>query len=120
MSSIKILPDEREGQEVFKKFDIVDYSKKTFGMFGGKEESIMFEAANDLAGIFIDRFGTDIFLMQNPKNPKTFLVRVPVNVSPQFYGWLFGLGKKVKILSPEYVLEDYKKTMNDILSNYEP
>ena len=120
MSSIKILPDEREGQEVFKKFDIVDYSKKTFGMFGEKEESIMFEAANDLAGVFIDRFGTDIFLMQNPKNPKTFLVRVPVNVSPQFYGWLFGLGKKVKILSPEYVLEDYKKTMNDILSNYEP
>lgn len=120
MSSIKILPDEREGQEVFKKFDIVDYSKKTFGMFGGKEESIMFEAANDLAGVFIDRFGTDIFLMQNPKNPKTFFVRVPVNVSPQFYGWLFGLGKKVKILSPEYVLEDYKKTMNDILSNYEP
>ena len=54
-------------------------------MFGGKEESIMFEAANDLAGVFIDRFGTDIFLMQNPKNPKTFLVRVPVNVSPQFY-----------------------------------
>ena len=120
MSSIKILPDEREGQEVFKKFDIVDYSKKTFGMFGGKEESIMFEAANDLAGVFIARFGTDIFLMQNPKNPKTFLVRVPVNVSPQFYGWLFGLGKKVKILSPEYVLEDYKKTRNDILSNYEP
>ena len=119
MSSIKILPDEREGQEVFKKFDIVDYSKKTFGMFGGKEESIMFEAANDLAGVFIDRFGTDIFLMQNPKNPKTFLVRVPVNVSPQFYGWVFGLGKMARIVGPEDVRQGYLDMMKDVQERYE-
>lgn len=118
MASIKLLEEEREGQEVFKTFDIVDYSKKTFGMFGGKEESIMFEASNDLAGVFLDRFGTDLFLMANPANSKTFLVRVAVNVSPQFYGWLFGLGKKVKILSPDYVIEDFKKAAAEILSNY--
>lgn len=120
MASIKLLEEEREGQEVFKTFDIVDYSKKTFGMFGGKEEKVMFEVANDLVGVFLDRFGTDIFIMPNPDNKKSCLVRVAVNVSPQFYGWLIGLGKKVKVVSPENVKEDFINTISQISSLYHP
>ena len=119
MAAINLLQEEREGQEVFKTFDIVDYSKKTFGMFGGKEEKIMLEVANDLVGVFLDRFGTDIFIMPNPDNKKSCLVRVAVNVSPQFYGWLFGLGKKVKIVSPENVKKDFLSTLSQVTNIYE-
>ena len=119
MAAINLLQEEREGQEVFKTFDIVDYSKKTFGMFGGKEEKIMLEVANDLVGVFLDRFGTDIFIMPNPDNKKSCLVRVAVNVSPQFYGWLFGLGNKVKIVSPENVKKDFLSTLSQVTNIYE-
>lgn len=57
MQSITITNTERIGKELFQSFDIVDYSRKTFGMFGGKEETVTLEAANYLVGVFIDRFG---------------------------------------------------------------
>lgn len=119
MNSIKLTDEPRKGTDVFKSFDIVDYSKKTFGMFGGKEEGITIEAPNNLAGVFIDRFGESVSFRKNFDKPDSFLVRITVNVSPQFYAWIFGLGKEVKIVSPESVKNDFIKTTTDILSNYE-
>ena len=119
MNSIKLTDEPRKGTDVFKSFDIVDYSKKTFGMFGGKEEGITIEAPNNLAGVFIDRFGESVSFRKNFDKPDSFLVRITVNVCPQFYAWFFGLGKEVKIVSPESVKNDFIKTTTDILSNYE-
>ena len=41
-----------------------------------------------------------------------------IAVSGQFFGWIFGLGSKVKIVSPEAVVEEFKKYMDDILKQY--
>ena len=119
MRTIKLTFEPREGKDVFKSFDIVDYSRKTFGMFSGKEETVTVEAPHRLAGVFIDRFGEAANIRKNFDNPDKFLVRIAVNVSPQFYAWIFGLGKDVKIISPESVKEDFIKTTTAILSNYE-
>ena len=119
MRTIKLTFEPREGKDVFKSFDIVDYSRKTFGMFSGKEETVTVEAPHKLAGVFIDRFGEAANIRKNFDNPDTFLVRIAVNVSPQFYAWIFGLGKDVKIISPESVKKDFIKTATDIISNYE-
>ena len=118
MDSIKLTYIPREGQQIFKSFDVVDYSRKTFGMFGGNEETVTLEVPNNLAGVFIDRFGSAAAIRKNFNNPNTFLVRIAVNISPQFYAWVFGLGKDVKIISPQSVKDDFVKTANDILSNY--
>lgn len=120
MNSIKLTEEPRAGKDVFKTFDIVDYSRKTFGMFAGKEELITIEAANHLIGVFIDRFGEAAAIRKNFENPDTVFIKVAVNVSPQFYGWLFGLGKEVKIISPLSVKEEFINTVNSILSNYAP
>ena len=120
MRTIKLTYEPREGKDVFKSFDIVDYSRKTFNMFSGKEETVTVEAPHRLAGVFIDRFGESANIRKNFDNPDTFLVRIAVNVSPQFYAWIFGLGKDVKIISPESVKNDFIKTATDIISNYNP
>ncbi|MCI8505761.1 MAG: WYL domain-containing protein [Lachnospiraceae bacterium] len=60
MQSVKLLDGKREGRSLFQSFDIVDYSRKTFGMFGGREETVTLEVKKDLAGVFIDRFGKRI------------------------------------------------------------
>lgn len=119
MSSIKLSYEPREGQDIFKTFDIVDYSRKTFGMFGGNEETVSLEVPNNLAGAFIDRFGEAATIRKNFDNPNTFIVRIAVNVSSHFYAWIFGLGKDVKILSPQSVKDDFIKTTTAILSNYD-
>lgn len=119
MTSIKLTMEERNGKDRFKSFDIIDYSKKTFGMFAGEEKTISIEASNNLVGVFVDRFGKEIHIRPSLTNPNTFVARFTVNVSPQFYGWLFGLGKGVKITSPESAKEEFQKTITDILSNYD-
>lgn len=119
MDSIKLTEKSRAGIESFKSFDIVDYSRKTFGMFAGNEETVTIEAANHLAGVFIDRFGESAAIRKNFDNPDTFIVRIAVNVSPQFFAWLLGLGKDIKILSPQSVKEDFIRYITDILSNYD-
>lgn len=120
MNSIKLTDEPRAGKEIFMTFDIVDYSRKTFGMFAGKEETVTIEATNHLVGVFIDRFGEAASIRKNFQNPDTFIVKIAVHVSPQFYGWLFGLGKEVTIVSPLSVKEEFINTVNSILSNYNP
>ena len=118
MDSISLIDKTREGIDTFKAFDIVDYSRKTFGMFAGNEETVTIEAANHLAGVFIDRFGEAAAIRKNFDNPDTFIVRITVNVSPQFFAWLLGLGKEIKIMSPQSVKDDFIEYITDILSNY--
>ena len=118
MQSVKIIEHTREGKSLFQSFDIVDYSKKTFGMFSGKEETVTLEAANNLAGVFIDRFGESANIRQNFDSPNTFIVRITVYISPQFFAWIFGLGKDIKIISPKSVINDFKTMTENILNNY--
>lgn len=71
MQAITVTNNARVGKEFFRTFDIVDYSRKTFGMFGGKEETVTIEAANYLVGVFIDRFGESANIRPNFNNPGT-------------------------------------------------
>ena len=116
MQSIKLTYETREGKEHFKSFDMVEYSKKTFGMFGGVEESISIEAPNNLAGVFIERFGDSVRLRPSFENKECFIARFTICISPQFFGWLVGLGGKIKILSPDSVREDYVQYLNEAIS----
>ncbi|MBQ3574590.1 MAG: WYL domain-containing protein [Clostridia bacterium] len=39
-------------------------------------------------------------------------------VSGQFFGWVFGLGKKAKIVAPESVREQMKEELAGIIEKY--
>lgn len=85
MLRIKMSTEAREGKEHFKQLDMADYTKKSFGMFGGKEKTVKLLVDNRLAGVIIDRFGKDIMLI--PADENHFTVNVDVHVSKQFLGW---------------------------------
>ena len=118
MQTIKLVAESREGKEEFKDFNIAEYAQKTFNMYGGKEEYIKLQCKNSLANVIIDRFGENIIIRPDFDNPDYFIVGITVNISPQFYGWLFALGPEVKILSPGSVINDYTKAITEILSVY--
>lgn len=120
MKSIKSTDNKREGMDLYKSFDVVDYTRKTFGMFGGREENVTLEVSNSLAGVIIDRFGDYANIRPNFNNPDTFMARISVQISPQFFGWLFGLGEGIKIISPPSVVEEYKANLEQILKKYTP
>ena len=50
-----------------------------------------------------------------PKGKDYSTVSVSVTVSQQFFGWIFGLGKEVCILSPPHVVAQMKQALTDAL-----
>lgn len=116
MLHIRMTEEAREGREHFRKLDMADYAKKSFGMFGGKEEKVKLLVDNSLAGVMIDRFGKDIIMV--PGKGEHFTVNVTVHVSSQFLGWIFSLGEKVKILGPEEVIQAMRREGERLTEQY--
>ena len=48
-----------------------------------------------------------------------FTVNAEVEISEQFFGWLFGLGKMVRIVGPESVRQQMQKALLDLGARYE-
>lgn len=118
MSRITELSREsRKGVEAFREFDIAEYTNRTFGMFGGKLETVTLQLPEGMIGIILDRFGKDIDIRQLKEGIVS--VRIKAAVSGQFYGWLTGLGGQVLILGPEHVRTGYISFLKNIVNRYE-
>ena len=113
---IQIENQPRDGKEIFKNYDTGELTSRTFGMFGGREETICLEAHNRLVGVVLDRFGRDIMIHR--KDSEHFKTLIRVNVSGQFFGWIASLGPDAVIASPEEVREEYREFLEKSLSNY--
>ena len=115
MMRISVTEEKRAGKALFKNFDMAQYSKATFGMYRGEEHRVKFRIANDMCGVFLDRFGKDISFHPVDETHSEFSVEV--NVSPQFFGWVFGLGNHVKIVGPEEVVSRLKEYTKEFMEN---
>ena len=113
MQRTRVIRQERVGKERFQDFDLVEFSKKTFSMYGGHDEEVTLQCGNELIGVILDRFGTDIMIV--PADEGQFRVRVLVAVSPQFFGWVTGIGVRLRIAGPERVQKEYKEYLEGIM-----
>ena len=116
MRDIELTGEKRDGSKYFKKSDIAAYAKTNFGMFGGEETKVRLEFKDEMVGVLIDRFGTDISI--RPVREGWSVTTVDVAVSEQFFGWVFGLGAKVKIVGPEEIAEEFKEEILGVHSLY--
>lgn len=115
MMYISMEEESRAGREEFKNFDMAEYSKSIFGMYQGQKTKVKIEFANYMCGVFIDRFGKDITF--RPIDDEHSELHVDVNVSPQFFGWIFSLGKGVKVTGPSEVVEQMRDAAKAFLGN---
>ena len=53
-----------------------------------------------------------------PEDEKHFTIHTDIEVSPQFYGWLCGLGRGVRILAPAEVVEEMGNYVKGIAEMY--
>ena len=51
MLRIQMSKEDREGREHFKKLDMADYARKSFGMFRGEEQQVKLLVNNRMAGV---------------------------------------------------------------------
>lgn len=116
MLKISCLKDQRDGKELFEKFDMAAYARKSFGMFGGEEQYVKLLCENSLSNVIVDRFGKDILMI--PVDDTHFHVNVKVAVSEPFLGWVFALGDKIRIVAPENVVEQMKENVKAAYEKY--
>ena len=117
MLNIQLTDEKRDGAELFKNFDMAVYSKETFGMYGGKEQTVTLRCNNRIAGVIIDRFGTN--LPFSDVTDTHFEIRIKVHTSPLFYSWLMSFGADITILFPNEVIDEYKTLAHAGLDQYE-
>ena len=117
MTSLKQLDDLREGACQFKNFDMGTYSRKTFGMYHGRDEHVTLRCTNDMADAIMDRFGQEVFLHQ--VDAEHFDVTVKVSISPVFLTWLMNFGGRVRIAGPQWVIDEQVKLARACIEQYE-
>lgn len=98
-------------------FNVADYAQKHFGMFSGSEVNMTLRFRSDMAGVVLDRFGQDVMLI--PDGEEYFTVTLPLVMSPQFFGWLFGLGDGVELTAPERAVQAYRAQLAAVSGLYE-
>lgn len=114
MDSIQLCDEKRDLPE--QDFDLSEYTKSVFSMFGGKAVNVSVKFENSLAGVVFDRFGTDVPTMRVDETH--FVCNLNVAVSPVFLGWLVGFGSKAEILSPDFVIEEMKELLEQTIDKY--
>ncbi len=107
----------RSGIEAYQSFDLGEYTRIHFGMFRGREADVLLRCENRMADILIDRFGDQISMA--PDGADHFTCTVRLAVSTQFFGWLFGLGDGIRIVGPDWVVEELREQMKRIGGLYE-
>ncbi len=108
---IEISQMPREGASHFSQFDTGEFARKVFGMFGGEEMLVVLRCDASLAGVILDRFGTDTRLIPGEG---VFTAAVKVIVSPQFLSWIAGFGDRMYIESPDTIRQSLKELIEKI------
>ncbi len=115
MQSVKMLDESRSAAAKENSPNMSRYDSKSFGMFGGNETLVTLHCESNMAGAIIDRFGEEpTFILHSDGS---FDITARVFVSPQFFGWLAGLGTCISIKAPEETNRQYKDYLREILEN---
>lgn len=118
MTEIAITGLAREGKEQYPDFQLAQYGQKHFGMYSGREVTVTLRGRRDMAGVVWDRFGQEVILV--PDGEEHFTVTLPVVMSPQFFGWLFGLDGGLVLTAPRQAVEAYRQKLSSAAAELSP
>lgn len=94
------------------KEEVSEYVDSVFKMYGGPVHSVVLEFEKKLIGVVYDKFGEETTMML--AGEYHYAATVKVQLSPTFWGWLFQFGNRMGVLSPDSVIEEYKKRLDEI------
>lgn len=98
--------------DVPRNFDSAAYVSRYFSMFSGKSAKVRLACPARMAGVILDRFGRETMLVPRGEG---FTATLDVVVSPQFWGWLAGLGPQVRLEGPDWAAQEYRAYLQSLL-----
>ena len=106
--------DQEEAVPAPEDFNLAEYSRKVFRMFGSDEETeVELLCETGMMNGIVDQFGTKVKTKE--VDAQHFMVTVTVCPSPTFYRWVFGWNGGIRIIGPETIKADYKAMLKKAL-----
>ena len=118
MREVSRTGEPREGEETFYKLDLRNYAQRVFSMYRGRKTRVKLRFIPTLLDTMIERFGTSNAQYGKPDD-RHYTVETEVEISDQFYGWLLGFGKRVKLMYPAEEQEKFLAYVDKIRDAYE-
>ena len=92
-----------------KDFDVSEFFTQEFSMLNGEECTVTLLCENILMNSIIDRFGEAVPVQI--VDADHFSALVTVDLSSNFYGWVFASAGKMKISEPQEAVEGFQKML---------
>lgn len=92
-------------EALIKKRKTETYTEQVFKMYNGETVLITLEFAPDKLGVIYDKFGENIEIRHADKG--WLRIKVAVQISPTFWGWIYQLEDKIKVVSPEGISPEF-------------
>lgn len=80
-------------------FDVADYTRRLFGMFGGEPEEIELRCSKSILEQVADRFSENIFIRKVSDTHFSFSVRAVI--SDALVTWIINYGDKIEAVAPQ-------------------
>ncbi len=113
MESVTVLDE--QALPLPRDFVMSDYIGSSFSMFAGESVEVKLKLENHLVNVVMDRFGKQTKIV--PYDSEHFTIIVKVKAEAPFFGWVFQFGGSVSILSPEPIVEKYRRMLEDALQD---
>ena len=113
MDSVEVIDEDITNEAKLLRDNVAAMMESSFKMFGGQTVKAVLEFDDCLIGAVYDKFGEDITMQRIAEH--TISAKVKVQISPTFFGWLFQFGKKMSIISPVSLREEYLQRLNELL-----
>ena len=101
---------EEQGTDIRECLDMSDFFEREFSMMNGETCEVELLCENKLMGSIVDKFGINV--KTEIVDSEHFKAIVDVNLSGNFYGWVFASNGKMRIWAPEWVREEFKDIIN--------
>lgn len=109
MDSVQVIDEDCCEKAISLRNQVSTYTEQAFKMFGGQIEDIVLEFDRSLIGVVYDRFGEGTKMMTT--SDAKCIASVKVQISPVFWGWLFQFAGQMRVISPDHVIQFWKKQM---------
>ena len=92
-----------------KGFDVSEFFTQEFSMLNGEPCRVKLLCENVLMNSIVDRFGEDVPVQIVDENH--FSVHVTVDLSGNFYGWVFASAGKMWIMEPQAAVDGFRRML---------
>ena len=97
-------------------YNVSYYTLRGFELCQSASETVTFSFDSDSLGSVLSQFGDSALISREPSG--LLRAEVSTEVNPALFTWVFRLGGRVRIVSPEYVCGEYKSCLRAQLAAY--